>query len=246
MRQSGEAVRPFSYAARFLIRGTSPGAPNWHQPTQSSPSYTRAACARPSRTRRSLADRLCSGSVRESSSWKPMHQQPPKMPLLRSNSAANAAHVASSRARTVYAGSAIRFASAECAERRADLFGEELRLFPGGEVAAPVDLVVVDEVGVGPLGPAARRLILLAGEDARGHRDGHALGVEEAELVFPVQTRRRDPGVRHPVERDVVEDLLTRQLAGGARGPVQRRGDRRGRLAAGIVVVQQPGGQADG
>src|SRR5690242_19399623 len=36
--------------------------------------------------------------------------------------------------------------SAQCAERRADLLGEELRLFPGGEVAALVDLVVVDEV----------------------------------------------------------------------------------------------------
>src|SRR5499427_7336419 len=76
--------------------------------------------------------------------------------------------------------------SAQCAERRADLFGEELRLFPGGEVAALVDLVVVDEVGVGPLGPAARRLVLLAREDARGHRDGHALDVEETTLVLPV------------------------------------------------------------
>src|SRR5262245_23750549 len=135
---------------------------------------------------------------------------------------------------------------AQCPEARADLFGEELRLFPGGEVAALVDLVVVDEVGVGPFGPAPRRLVLLARKDARGHRDGHALGIEEATLVFPIQTRRRDPSVRHPVERDVVEDLLTRQLARGARGPVQSRDDRRGRLAAGIIVVQKPGGQADG
>src|SRR5215467_12821727 len=90
--------------------------------------------------------------------------------------------------------------SAQCAERRADLFGEELRLFPGGEVAALVDLVVVDEVGVGPLGPAPRRLVLLAREDARGHRDGDALGVEEATPVFPVEAGRRDPGVREPVE----------------------------------------------
>src|SRR5262249_41930474 len=106
-RPSGEVVWPFSYAARLLSRGTASGAPTWHPPTQSSPSYTRAACARPSRTRRSLAARLCSGSVRESSSWKPMHQQPPKMPLLRSTSAANAAHVDASRAFTVYAGSAM-------------------------------------------------------------------------------------------------------------------------------------------
>ena len=36
------------------------------------------------------------------------------------------------------------------------------------------------------------------------------------------------------------------QSARGGRGPVQRRGDRRGRLAAGIVVVEKPGCQADG
>src|SRR5690242_631513 len=83
--------------------------------------------------------------------------------------------------------------SAQCAERRADLFSEELRLFPGGEVAALVDLVVVDEVGVGPFGPASRRLILLVREDARGHRDGHALGVEEATPVFPSTDGTRRP-----------------------------------------------------
>ena len=41
-------------------------------------------------------------------------------------------------------------------ERRSDLGGEELRLLPGGEVAALVDLVEVREAGVGRLGPAAR------------------------------------------------------------------------------------------
>ena len=140
----------------------------------------------------------------------------------------------------------LRFWLAQCPERRADFFGEELRLFPGGEVAALVDLVVVDEVGVGPFGPAPRRLILLAGEDADRHRDGHALDVEEATPEFPVETGRRDPRVREPVERDVVEDLLARQLAGDAGGPVQSSDDRRGRLAAGIVVVEKPGGQPDG
>src|SRR5262252_6684867 len=85
-------------------------------------------------------------------------------------------------------------------EARADLFGKELRLFPSREMPALIDMVVVDEVGVGSLGPTARRLVLLAGKDAGSHRDGHALGVEEATPVLPVQARRRDPGVGEPVE----------------------------------------------
>jgi hypothetical protein len=37
---------------------------------------------------------------------------------------------------------------AQGSERRADLAREELGLFPGGEVATPVDLVEVGQVGV--------------------------------------------------------------------------------------------------
>src|SRR5215213_1161309 len=127
-----------------------------------------------------------------------------------------------------------------------DFFREQLGLFPGREVATLLDLVEVDQVGVGFLGPAARGLILLAGKDAHGHRDGDALGVEEATLIFPIETRRGDPRVRQPIKRDVVEDLLTRQFACCACGPVQSLGDRRGRLAVSIIVIEKPGGQADG
>jgi hypothetical protein len=41
-------------------------------------------------------------------------------------------------------------------EARADFFGKQLRLFPRGEVAAPVGLVEVDDVRVERLDPAAR------------------------------------------------------------------------------------------
>src|SRR5215217_2581483 len=68
--------------------------------------------------------------------------------------------------------------SAKRSKARADLVDEQLRLFPGGEVPALVELVVVDQLGIGVLSPAARRLIELVGEDAHGHRDVHALGVE--------------------------------------------------------------------
>src|SRR5215216_1288800 len=131
-------------------------------------------------------------------------------------------------------------------ERRSQLVREDLRLLPGSEVTAPVDLVEVDEIGIGALGPAPRRPVLLAREDGYGDRDVHALGVEEAALVLPVEPGRGDPCVRQPVERDVVEDLVPRQLAGRALRPLESGSHRGGRLAVGIVVVEQPGGKADG
>jgi hypothetical protein len=51
-------------------------------------------------------------------------------------------------------------------------------------VVAFVDLVEVDEVGVGLLGPGPRGLVELVRENADGGRDGDALEVEEAELVL--------------------------------------------------------------
>src|SRR2546430_4036000 len=101
-------------------------------------------------------------------------------------------------------------------ERRANLGGEQIRLLPGGEVVPPIDLVEVDEVRVGLLGPAPRRLIELPRKDAHGGRDGDALHVEEPQRVLPVETTRGHPGVREPRERDVVEDLVPCQVADGA------------------------------
>src|SRR5215218_9693692 len=56
-------------------------------------------------------------------------------------------------------------------ERRSDLFGEQFRLLPGGEVAAAVDLVEVGGVGVDLLDPAARGREDLAGERREGDRN---------------------------------------------------------------------------
>src|SRR5262249_16364799 len=58
--------------------------------------------------------------------------------------------------------------SAQRSECRSHLLREQLRLLPGGEVPAPVDLVEVAQVGVDPLRPAAWRPVDLAGE----HREG--------------------------------------------------------------------------
>src|SRR5215510_3875239 len=121
--------------------------------------------------------------------------------------------------------------SAQRLERRPEFLSENLRLLPRGEVAPFVDLVVVVEVGIGLLRPAPRGLILLSRKDGYGHRNLDASGVEEAALVFPIETGRRDPRVRQPVKSDVVEDLVTRQFACSARGAVQCCNERGRRLA---------------
>ena len=112
-------------------------------------------------------------------------------------------------------------------------------MFPRREVAALVDLVVIDEPGIGPLSPAPRGLILLARKDAHGHRNGDALGVEKATLVFPIETRCGHTRVRQPIKCDVVEDLIPRQLACIARGAVQCGNYRGCRLAVTITMVEQ-------
>src|SRR5215208_8189769 len=100
------------------------------------------------------------------------------------------------------------------AEARANLFREQLRLFPGREVPTFRQPVVMSQTGIGLLGPAPRRRIQLVRKDTDGNREGDALGGKEGQLAFPVQTRRRDRRVRQPVERDVVEDVVSRQALG--------------------------------
>ena len=75
-------------------------------------------------------------------------------------------------------------------------------------MVALVDLVVVDEVGVGTLGPTAGCLVELVGGDGDGGRESGALDVEKAEGVLPVEPPVGDPGVGQPGEGDVVQDLV--------------------------------------
>src|SRR5258708_15499644 len=72
-------------------------------------------------------------------------------------------------------------------EARAKLFGKELRLFPGGEMTALRHLVVVDEIGIGPLRPVPRRLVEFVREDAHGSWHFDALGTEKSELILPIE-----------------------------------------------------------
>src|SRR5262245_6980823 len=105
-------------------------------------------------------------------------------------------------------------------------------------MAALLGAAVMNELGVGPLRPAPRRLILLPRKDGHRHRDLDALDVEEAALVLPIKTGRGDRGVRQPVERDVVADIVARQLCRGARGAAQSSNDAGGGLTVTVIVIQ--------
>lgn len=93
---------------------------------------------------------------------------------------------------------------------------EQLWRFPGRKVSAFLELVVIDEVVIRLLRPTPRGLIELVGEDAHGSRDGDVDGSEEARLSFvkrfQVETGRGNPRVRQPVECDVVEDFVSRDV----------------------------------
>src|ERR1700760_1548435 len=60
--------------------------------------------------------------------------------------------------------------SAQRSECGSQFGAEELRLFPGREVTAFVDLVEVDQVAIGAPGPCLRSLIALPWENSNGDR----------------------------------------------------------------------------
>src|ERR1700742_2502139 len=104
---------------------------------------------------------------------------------------------------------------AQRSECGSHLGGKQRRLFPSGEMTASVELVVINEFGISPFRPAARRRIDFVGEGAHGDRDRDAPDVEEPSprrnpRGVPVEPRRGDRGVRQPIERDVVEDVVPR------------------------------------
>src|ERR1700722_55441 len=97
-------------------------------------------------------------------------------------------------------------------EGGAKFLTEEFRLFPGREVAAFVELVVMDQVGIGPLCPTPRSLVELVWEDTYGRRNGDAFDSKEGNLVFecpPIEARAADRGVCQPGEGDVVQDIVS-------------------------------------
>src|SRR5437588_4773846 len=122
----------------------------------------------------------------------------------------------------------------------AQLFHDELRLLPRREMPAIVELVVVNEFGIGTLCPTTRSCVEFVREGAYGNRDGDAFNSEKRELVLPVESTRGNPSVRQPRERDVIEEIVPREACGL---PVKGARDE---LQATCVVVHKIGRQANG
>ena len=101
------------------------------------------------------------------------------------------------------------------------------------------DLVVIDELVIGPLRPTPRGFIVFAWKDTHGGRDGEVGGVVKVDVTFPIEASRRNGRVRQPVEREVVEDVVAGKVACRVsidRAPEYGRGDRRRRLAITVSV----------
>jgi hypothetical protein len=107
-----------------------------------------------------------------------------------------------------------RLRRAQRPETRANLVRELLRLFPGRKVSAFGETVVMNQFGIRFLRPALRGCVDLIWKHADGNRDGDVLRRKEVQLVFPIQSSRRDCRVRQPIERDVVEDVGSRKALG--------------------------------
>ena len=96
-------------------------------------------------------------------------------------------------------------------------------------MAASVDLVEVDDVRVTRLDPAAWRPPDFARErreaerDRRGWQEVTARGWGVRPVGLPVRPSRGRAGATQPVQRDVVEDVVAREVA---RGPPVDKGAR--------------------
>src|SRR6202034_4889122 len=87
--------------------------------------------------------------------------------------------------------------SAQGSKRGPDLICEDRRLFPRREVAALVELVVVNEFGVGPVCPTSRGRIDFVGEGTHGDGNRDTPDVKEASARrnlggVPIKARRGD------------------------------------------------------
>src|SRR2546430_7039301 len=97
-------------------------------------------------------------------------------------------------------------------EGAAQLLGKDFWLFPGGEVAALVNLVPIHDVAEATLAPASRRRIDLGRKHGNGDRELRDMDCVERAAAslrsFPVGSGRGRPGVCQPVEGYRVKHLV--------------------------------------
>lgn len=72
--------------------------------------------------------------------------------------------------------------------------------------------VRLDEVVIRPLGPTPGRLIILARKDGSSSRDGDVGGIIKIDMVFPIVARCGNRGIRQPVKREVVKDIVAGKI----------------------------------
>src|SRR5580698_520929 len=97
----------------------------------------------------------------------------------------------------------------------------------------------MDEFRISPLGPSPWSGVDFVRKHTYGNGDLDILGREKGEFVFPIETGRRNSGVRQPIERDVIEDIVPGK-AGGFPGK-----DTRDEFLAASIVVQDPAGETN-
>src|SRR5262245_36780518 len=109
-------------------------------------------------------------------------------------------------------------------------------------MTAFVQLVKMDQLGIGPLCPTAWSGIEFVREDAHGNRDGDAFGTERPEFapILPIETGAGKSRVRQPGDGDVVKNVV----AGEAFGFSLK--DTRDQFVAACVVIEKISRQTDG
>src|SRR5271154_5964849 len=112
-----------------------------------------------------------------------------------------------------------------------------------------VNLVVVDEFVIRLLRLTSGSLIVLAGKDAHRSWGGDIGRVIKVEVKVPIEASRGNRRVRQPVECEVVEYIVSCQVACGVSincAPEYCRSNRCRGLAITVTVVKEPSCQADG
>src|SRR5262245_52762142 len=99
-------------------------------------------------------------------------------------------------------------------------------------------LLIVHKFWIGLLCPVLRYRADLVRKGAHCDRDRNALGSEKAELVLPIKPRRRNARIRQPIERDVVENVVSRKPLGLT---VE---DARDLFIGPNVMIEDPGSEA--